>query len=195
MDKIKESAMSFQKLLDKKYIFKVKHGQEIVNLILDFQESDFHHLVGLHYLKDIAIPRNPQKAFKNIMSETLTDDFLWKSKFIDNIKENHACVSERIIYFKYIERLLDQKNLIVRYVKNKNPYSSIRADYMIEATVNQRSIYIFLRKRSSNSSYCLCSFFVKDKNIYYGEKSYWIYKAKENVKTRERIVLLDHVNK
>lgn len=59
MDKIKESAMSFQKLLDKKYIFKVKHGQEIVDLILDFQESDFHHLVGLHYLKDIAIPSIP----------------------------------------------------------------------------------------------------------------------------------------
>ena len=40
---------------------------------------------------------------------------------------------------------MDNKNLICKYVKYMNQYSSIDADYMIKSTIEHRTAYIFLK--------------------------------------------------
>ena len=48
-------------------------------------------------------------------------------------------VKERIQYLAYLEPCLDSKNLIFRYIKGRNPYSKIKAEYLIEATMEKKT--------------------------------------------------------
>lgn len=91
-------------------------------------------------------------------------------------------VEERIKAFQKVELLLDNKNIIFKYIKNKNKYSQIDADYLIEVKISDKTYYIFLRKRKNGITYKLCSFFEKQSE-YYGEKIDTI--------TKDRKILFD----
>jgi hypothetical protein len=143
--------------------------------------SDFKHLVGLQYLQDVAMSRNSEKVYTAIKENRLTYDKIEKSAFFKKVDDSYANVKERMMYFSWLDEFIESKNVILRYVKKKNPYSKIKADYMIESTVRGVTVYIFLRKRSEsdeNSSYAAVSFFVKDQITYQGETRYWLLKEK-----------------
>ena len=54
MDLLKESALAFQRLLEYEYHFVIGRKGQLREFKLGFDRADFHHLVGLHKLKDIA---------------------------------------------------------------------------------------------------------------------------------------------
>lgn len=54
MDLLQECANAFQRLLVYEYHFIIGRKGQKREFKLSFQESDFHHLAGLHKLKDIA---------------------------------------------------------------------------------------------------------------------------------------------
>lgn len=54
----------FEKLKPVKYHFQISRKKVITNIIINFEESDFKHLIGLQYLKDISISRNSEKVYK-----------------------------------------------------------------------------------------------------------------------------------
>jgi hypothetical protein len=54
MDIIQECAFAFQKLLSYEYHFVIGRKGKMKEFYLNFNKADFHHLVGLHKLKDIA---------------------------------------------------------------------------------------------------------------------------------------------
>ena len=99
-------------------------------------------------------------------------------------------VEERIKAFQKVELLLDNKNIIFKYIQNKNKYSKIDADYLIEVKISDKTYYIFLRKRKNGVTYKLCSFFEKQSE-YYGEKTYWLYKEKIDTITKDRKIIFD----
>ena len=166
MDKLYTCAVNFSKLFNNEYRFEVAKKTDIIAITLDFKEEDFHHLIGFKYLKDLDIPKKKKIAFTKVMDKKITYDFISSSKKFKNIKDSYADVESRVHCFQAIEEYLDTKNIIFKYIQNKNKYSSIRADFLIESTFNHETVYIFLTKRDEfdrNSNYVMCSFSKKIK--------------------------------
>lgn len=196
MGDIQEALITFRRLMEYKYNFVISHKKIAYHFGLTFEEKDFRHIAGLHYLNDIDIPRTPKTLFEKIENGKITDEYLNGSIYYIQIDESYARVKERIFGLKFLEQFLDNKNMICKYVKYKNLYSSIKADYFIKSTVNGMTAYIFLVKRNSKSDdYCICSFFIDPQNEYKGISVYWLYKSKTNLKDAAEEILYDRLNK
>ena len=194
MDTIQSALFAFKKLIDYTYHFIVAHQKNKYEINLTFHETDFHHCAGLQYLKDIDIPRNTQKLFSKIENHELSDDTLSGSAFYEKVQESYANVKNRISGLQYIEKYLDNKNLICKYVKYMNRNSSIDVDYLIKSVMNRTTAYIFIRKRRASNDFCICSFFIEPKQPYNGIKAYWLRKEKINNITREIFILYDKLS-
>lgn len=197
MGNIQNALQAFMRLFDYKYIFVAGRKGKTYEIELIFEEKDFRHLAGLHYLKDIDIPRSPSELFEKIQNNQITDEYLSKSVYYEKVDENYANVKERIWGLQFIEFFLDNRNVIFQYIKNKNIYSRIKADYLIDSSLLLGEppfpvkAYIFLRKRSKREEYCVCSFFIKPVSPYQGREIFWLYKAKVCISTQmEEIIYI-----
>ena len=181
MNILEQCVDSFKKLIPVQYRFQISRKRIVTEILLDFRLSDFKHLIGLQYLKDIAMSRNSEKVFQSIKDKKLTYEIISRSAFFEKVDDSYANVKERMIFFPLLSEFIESENIILRYVKKKNPYSKINADYVIESTVRDTTAYIFFRRRDikdENSPYAGISFFLKDKIEYKGETRYWLLKEK-----------------
>ncbi|WP_455718015.1 PBECR4 domain-containing protein [Anaerosporobacter sp.] len=131
MDKLYNCVLVYKNLLDIEYIFNVSKHNERIHIKVDFEKEDFYHLIGYQYLSDLDIPSNKVKAYNDTIKKKITYDFVSKSVNFNKIEDSYADVESRIDCFQLVEEYLDTRNLIVKYVKNKNKYSKIDADFMI----------------------------------------------------------------
>lgn len=183
MNILEKCICSFEKMLPVKYRFHISRKRNVTEIILDFEVTDFKHLIGLQYLRDVAMSRNSEKVYTAIKQKKLTYDKLQKSAFFEKVDNSYANIKERMTYFPLLNEFIESENVILRYIREKNPYSKIDADYVIESSVRDVTAYIFLRKRKEsdkNSSYAAISFFLKDQIEYHGEARYWLLKEKIN---------------
>lgn len=194
MDNILSALSNYKNLLNYNYNFVIAYSKQTDNVKLTFEKKDFYHLVGFQYLTDIDIPKNEKQLFEKIDSLRISDEYLGKSIFYTKVNSSHANVKERIEGFKDVDRFIENKNIVCKYIKNKNPSSVIEADYLIKSTIYNRTAYMFLRKRNKRDDYCMCSFFMQPKSDYYGQKAYWLYKAKECILDSSIEILLDRIS-
>jgi hypothetical protein len=195
MGEIQYALSVYEYLINYKYKFVISHRKTVYYLELTFNEKDFLHIAGLHYLSDIDIPRTPKILFHKIKNNKIDDEYLAKSVYYLQIKDSYAKVKNRIYALKFLEKFLDNKNLICKYVKYKNIYSNINADYLIKSTVDHMTAYIFLKNRNvKNNTYCICSFFLETDSKYNGVNVYWLYKSKVNLDSGEEFILYDRLD-
>ncbi len=154
MDKIQECASVFRTLASTtSYIFHTSLKGKISVIEIDFQESDFHHAIGLQYLVDIDIPRNTKKTVDWILDNKITDAYL------------------------------DSNNIVYIYSPHNAPKNNslISCDYIIESKLPDKNttVYIFIKRRQTNSnSFRIISFGVKKKVSYGGIYTYVMLKDK-----------------
>ena len=79
MDVIYECAAKFIVLESYQYRFVVSSKRKSRELILDFCDSDFWYLAGLHYLTDISIPKNRRDTLKNIIEKKKITDAVYNT--------------------------------------------------------------------------------------------------------------------
>ncbi len=73
MDILMQCASGFQKLMDYEYKFTLGRKGKLTEIRLGFSDTDFHHLIGLHKLKDIDIARsNRSTIFHRILDGRIT---------------------------------------------------------------------------------------------------------------------------
>ena len=188
MNLLEKCIESFENLLPVKYRFHIAGNKIITEIVLDFEIGDFKHLVGLQYLRDVAMSRNSAKVYETIMKKKFTFEKIEKSAFFEKVDNSYANVKERMTYFPMLNEFIETENIILRYVKYKNPYSKITADYMIESSVNGVTAYIFLKKRNKDEddlTYAVISFFLKDHVEYRGETRYWLLKERIELENNE----------
>ena len=197
MDLIYECAAKFILLEQYEYKFIVSKNRKTWEIILNFCDSDFFHLAGLHHLTDISIPRNRKETLKNIIEKKkITDSLLYKSRFFTN-PEPDKNIKSRIEELRFLEEYLDTDNMIRIYSTRNMKYlhSYITADYIIESQFkgSQDIVYIFLKQREENpDAYCVTSFFKKDTVTYSGDSLYWM--LKEKISFNDCITLYQHPN-
>lgn len=195
MPTISNALNAFRKLLDYQYHFAISYSKKLFDILLVFDERDFYHLAGFQYLSDIDIPKSAKQLFSKIDSGKINDNTLSDSANYLKVNDSYANVKDRIHGLQFLREYIESNNIIFKYVKNMNRYSSIRADFMIKSTVDYKEAYIFIRKRSKSDTYCICSFFVNPGTEYKGVRSYWLYKSKINLLNDTEEVFLDKLNK
>ena len=116
MDLLLQCAQEFQKLLPYEYRFTIGRKGKLVSFSITFEETDFHHLAGLHKLRDNARfttgARN--QIFKSILAGRLTLANAQSSVFYHDIESRFEPLA-------HLESFLDSNELIFRYNESLNP--------------------------------------------------------------------------
>jgi hypothetical protein len=174
MDILKNCALSFQKLIGYKYHFVIGRKEQMKEFYLSFDKADFHHLVGLHKLKDIAQIQQGMrnKIFDQILKGEITIELIEKSTYYEQMKE-------RIIPLTYLEEMLDDNQMIFRYNEKIHKYSLIKADYLLEGKANLIPVFLFLGKRNENEQMCRTFFRVGCKDYSEGQSRYTLLKREK----------------
>lgn len=182
MDILHECALSFEKLLNIQYHFVLGRKGNLKEFYLSFDKSDFHHLAGLHKLKDINALQIGKRSdvFDAILSNKITIQDIQKSEF-------YKQMYFRLEPLSNIEVLLDDNQLIFRYNEKIRQYSVIKADYLLENQYLNQSVYLFLGARTTENDQMCRTLFPKDIIDYaQGQPQYTLLKKEKlNIETGE----------
>lgn len=198
MDKLKECALIFKSLLNVEYKIILGRKGTLAEFNINFEETDFHHMVGLQKLKDTPYSKGARaKIFNDILNDKITYDMISSSVFFEIDKEKDIIgVKERIDSFLHIIELLDSNNIYFKYSQNRNATSKINAEYILETKYLEKIIYIFLDKRNNSDNRFCRSFFpksIKDYTIRQ-TKMTLLYKEKRNLLLDESIIQFNKLN-
>lgn len=190
MDLLQQCAATFDHLLNYQYRFTLGRKGQLTEIVLGFHETDFHHLVGLHKLKDINIARDNRKmVFRDILSGRITYHTIERSSFV---KESRL----RLETFQFIEELLDGDQLVFRYNKRVLPYSAIDGDFLLKMGdgVALNISFLFIDKEDCGIYFCR-SFFPMERIDYSKKQTQYtlLKKEKVNLETGETIVQYDRL--
>lgn len=176
MDILQECAVAFQTLLSYEYHFVIGRKGQTREFYLNFDKADFHHLAGLHKLRDIAQIQHGmrEKVFSQILDGRITLSLLEKSAYYDQM-------SGRILPLIKLEQMLDDNQLIFRYNEKAHKFSLIKADYLLEGQANDIASFLFLGKRSDNEEKQMCRTFfrIEDKDYTQGQPQYTLLKKEK----------------
>lgn len=190
MDKLQECAKAFEKLLDKKYHIVIGRKGKSADIDLAFEAVDFHHLIGLHKLKDLRLSRgNREKVFKDILSGHILFPDLEQSLYFNQIEK-------RIEIFSDLEKILDDNRLVFKYNEKAHSFSLIQAEYLLSTLYKTNEIYIFLDRRKAEEQFFCRSFFPKESKDYtIGQAVYTLlFKEKITLSTGVRAVQYNYLS-
>lgn len=188
MDKLQERALSFKRLLDYEYKIVLGRKGKTTEFVINFEKTDFPHLIGLHKLTDVL---NGNIATEKLFDECLTGKVSFatisKSKFFHKL-------GNRFEYFDKIEIMLDSNDIIFKCnTNNMSSFSRITADFELKNVYEELIFYLFLERRNySEKQYCKS--FIQESTIdyTYGQtKMTLLYKEKINKITGESKIQYD----
>ncbi len=196
IDILRESAKSFARLKNIRYDLTIAHAGKLVVLSIGFDNSHFHHIAGLHKLKDIdqlrlRRRRSTAVIFDEIMRGRISFATIEHSAFFD------SNLMERIKLAGQLESILDADNQLFSFDSRYGQarFSAIPADYIITDADRRIAIYVFLSK-DGESCYIARSLFRDTRDYTEGQRRFKIlHKEKVNLRTRESTVLYSALNK
>lgn len=158
MSTIYEAAVEFQKLMGYEYKFVFGYKGKTVDFHLRFFDDKFFHLCGLHKLKDIEIlneDTNTSNVFMKILNGEITHQKLQSSKFFysEDVDDRINRVAElSTILNETMKQKLERD--VYKYNNNINPFSNIKASFMIKAlSKDQRTVYFIIDKNKNDPNY------------------------------------------
>lgn len=176
MDLLQQCASVFERLTGYQYRFTLGRKGKMVEIILGFSETDFHHLVGLHKLKDINIARDNRKSvFRDIISGRITYQTIAKSAFFSESRL-------RLEAFQFIEDLLDGEQLVFRFNKKLLPYSAIDGEFLLKMgdDIALNISFLFIDKDDHGVYFCR-SFFPMERTDYTKNQMQYTLLKKEKI--------------
>lgn len=143
---------AFDKLIGTKYVIHLGRSGKYAIFTITIEKEDCHHLMGIHYLRDIVERSNRGKIFDRMMSDPgYLARLASSTQWTDELKNRVACTT-------VLEQILDDNKTIYRY----NPkrlffYSQIKAEYLLTQNNYQiapdcsSDVYLFIDKRDAKS--------------------------------------------
>lgn len=152
---IRECALKYKKLT--KYYCKITICKNLLyhNLFINFHESDFVHLAGIHKLKDMnhLIRGSKSNVFNKILTDELLCEKLEDSNYYQDIKT-------RLELCNSLTDILKGKFSLYSYKKNASNFSKIEADYVLRFYYKRKQCYLFLKNR--DGAYHVCNSLICD---------------------------------
>ena len=135
MDHLLECAEAFEQLLDVQYHIVLGRKNRLTELTLRFDPTEFHHLVGLHKLRDLRLARgNREKIFIKYFKNDLHGRYQKEPLFPE--------IQDRMFFFDKIEYLLDS---------NKTVFLQVLFPKRREGLHKRTSSLYITKKRNNNS--------------------------------------------
>ena len=190
MDLLLQCALEFEKLIPYQYHIMVGRKGKSLEFTISFERSDFHHLAGLHKLRDNVrfLTGKREDIMAEILSGDLTLELARQSAYFDQIYPRLEPLSR-------LENFLDSNEIIFRYNSKAHVFSVIEADYLLENDYQGNPVYLFLVRRSGQDTQVCRTFFPKtDKDYAAGQTRYTLLKKEKiNLLTGERVVQYDRL--
>ena len=183
-------ALAYEKLLDIEYYIIIGRKGKLTHLTLSFSKWDFHHLLGLGKLQDLALARqNREQVFEEILRGKIAYETLERSAYL-------AQIENRFQPFSEIETILDDNRLVFHYLKKSNPFSIIDADYLLPTVHREDVVYLFISESEQAGSYFCRSFFPRTGRDYTKNQTKYtlLYKEKRNLRTGKVVVQYDKLS-
>ena len=191
MDLLQRCAQVFVQLLDVQYHILAGRKGKTVEFTISFEPSDFHHLAGLHKLRDNARLQRGRRGdiLRDVLGGRITLEQIQKSTFFHEM-------APRLSPLSGLEQFLDSNEIIFRYNTKANVFSVIQADYLLENTWEGSPVYLFLSQRRDEETQVCRTFFPKaGKDYTVGQPRYTLLrKEKIFLKTGERILQHDRLS-
>lgn len=168
-------------------------GKKKKNILLSivFDENNFFHLAGLHYLTDRATLLYGDRAqlFQKILSGTITPQQIESSAFYPQIKE-------RVDYLAFLEQIVDSNKTVFKYNPKLETFSAIQADFLLQNEIEARNIFTFLSHNKMTGTYFCRSFFPQNDKDYSAGQSNWtlLHKKKLYKSTGKEELLYNKLN-
>lgn len=184
MTDIQNACRAFNNLLHFEYEICLAKKKTLIKISLYFQKKDFHHLAGLHYLKDRPELRSDRtKIFDKILEDEVFAERIQKS-------DNYPKIKERVFYLSKLEELLDSDETVFKYNRNEAIFSRINADFLLKNANFERTIFTFI-KLEDDGKYICNSFFPESDYDYSKNQISWkvISKKKIDLETGEMALI------
>ena len=161
---LSKAASVWKSISDYQYIFIYGYKKKLYTIKLTFSPSDFPHLAGFQYLKDLTLPRfTPAQTVNRILDGTITQDMVEKGADYEGL------VKPRLMALVALENMLDNEFTLYSFEPRFYSFvTSINADYLIASHIDGTSYVFMIREgeRSIVSDCVCCSTFVKDSRDY-----------------------------
>ena len=158
---IQSAARSYQKLFDYEYQFTVVRNRNMqpIDIYIRFDKSTFHHLCGLHKLKDIEVIRREKResVFDKIISGTYSDQLFQKSVWYGEILDRIDCL-------EHLEAILDDKDTVFKFNTSANRKYKIEADYIIKNELQGIHYYFLVSQKNTEDFFFGRSCFTRNQN-------------------------------
>ncbi len=196
MDSIRRAVDEYAHIKKCEYVLTLSGGKDkrVETVKIDFADEDLFHILGLHHLSDIDIPRKKGELFNHIITGRINDEYLSKSEYYDNESLEYN-IRKRIEAVISLEEYFDSDDFRVSVYRLQHENKTyIIADYLITCKRHgtDEEFYIFLRKRKEADYYGIISCFPKNHVTYWGGKRYLM--LKEKYKDGDRQELFRHPN-
>lgn len=184
MDKLQERAKDFLRLTDYEYKIILGRKGQRTELNLNFQKTDFAHLIGLHKLTDVLNGNlASEKVFNRCLSGKLTYEVIAKSRFF-------SIIENRFSYFDRLEEMIDSNETVYKCnTATLSQFSRIIADFEMKNEYDSKIFYLFLAKRAYEET-MFCKSFIQEDHLDYTYrqiKMTLLYKEKINKITDESV--------
>lgn len=156
-----EASEAYEEILYNDYIYELEDGSVIK---VYFTKDDFHHLIGLHKLKDIAEVNKNKKStaniYKDIRNKKITHKTIENSVFLEDMYK-------RMTNFQDIKEVVYSK-AIIRFDKKKVPSSLLKGDTLLyKEQLVENNILSLISKKRKNETICTPETFFVQENDYY----------------------------
>lgn len=147
-------------LNSKRFELVIQKAKRTESIEIRFFPEAFHHLIGLHKLKDIPqVQRSSLKIFHEILSGRLTYHDIASSQYLTEM-------TDRLKYHKEIFHVLNIKSLFFKSLHGK--FKGITADCVICSEISDSGLYGFLFCIRSREPFMNpVSFFTRNENREY----------------------------
>lgn len=190
MDLLQRCACEFEKLIPFQYHIVVGRKGRVLDFTVSFDRADFHHLAGLHKLRDNVRFQTGKRSdiTGEILAGHLTLSLARQSAWFHEMEP-------RLLPLAFLETFLDNNETIFHYNSKANVFSAIQADYLLENDYNGNPVYLFLAQRSNADTQVCRTFFPKAATDYtQGQPRYTLLKKeKHNMISGETIIQYDRL--
>jgi len=187
MDLLKKAAKAWRDLYSVKYNITYGRKRKLYDIDISFRKSDFFHLAGFQYLKDIRFPNIPPNLYiEYILRNEIKGELIKKGEHYEEM------VKSRLLAIINLQEALD--NDLNLYTYNRLNYAFhtfIEANNFILSNSKNDDIFIFLVK-NENRYVCSSIFMKRDRDYSENQTPLSILRImKTNLKTHEQHILID----
>ena len=185
MDLLLQCALNFERLIPYQYHMVIGRKGKILDFTVSFDKADFHHLAGLHKLRDNVRFQTGKRSdiMQEILEGHLTLSTAMQSAFFHEMET-------RLLPLAALEHFLASNEIIFRYNSKANIFSAIKADYLLQNDFNGTPVYLFLAQRSGENTLGCRTFFPKSEKDYaQGQPRYALLRKEKICRSNGEIII------